>query len=237
MYRSTMFIACTLLISGHVYSQIPNRIDVNSLRSSVLHHAANSVSANALSLAQAAIDRPEPTTAQTWGVEVMVVPDLFVRAIPELASGSGLLVTKVYPLSPAERLGLRKGMVLLEVSLRRLSKECELPKLDQPLSFTVLTNDGVKNAEIQPDYTWLIELARPEFLYKQLMVSNRNNLPQPACAVSMAEANGHLSISATVPTEEGNREVQLRGTRSEVESQLNKLPLCIQKTLRPQIGF
>ncbi len=240
MKRTLLTAACFLMLAKVVYSQTPGAIDIHSLRNSVLSQAAANLHSSAAALAQSAVLPAPPTAAQTWGVEVMVVPDLFARTLPDLASGPGLLITNVLKGSPADQLGLRKGMVLLDVNRRRLTKECELPQLDKPLAFVVLTNDGAKNVEIHPDPLWLEQLENP--LVNQLgSRSARTVLPiqeiHSACSVSMAEANGRLSISAMVPTPAGEREVSLRGTRAEVESQLQTLPVDVQAKLRPQIGF
>jgi len=53
----------------------------------------------------------------------------------------------------------------------------------------------------------------------------------------MAEVNGKLTITALVPTSEGNKEIRLQGTRLEVDAQLKSLPTEIQSIIRPQIRF
>jgi hypothetical protein len=215
--------------------------DVTGLRDAVLQQAAKNLNSAAVAIAQEALVLNEPTAAESWGIEVMVVPDMLARHVVELGNGSGWLITCVYPNSPADRSGLRKGWILVDVDHRRLTKDCSLPKLvDRPLSLAVLTNEGLKRAAIQPDPRWL-EQVENEFASHRAVRFPNIITRQPgggSCrSLSVAEINGKLSIAAVVSTSNGERDVRLQGTRAEVETQLESLPHDIQSKLRPEIGF
>lgn len=238
MFRIASFLlatatVCTASFTMTACAQNPmfdanGRVDVDKIRNQVL---------TKLSLPHAAqteldsIVEPLDATAEaimSWGLELMTVPNL-LRPAHEALAQAGLLVTSVVPDSPAMHLGVQAGMVLLTVDDQPLKTLEDLPRLVPGMCLHVLTDDGIRSATVK-------EPKQPSVFHSANSVS-ASSFTSSGDSISVSNVNGLVQIDATLKTKDGQKQFVLKGTRAEIDRQIEQLPADLAKRLRQQVSY
>jgi len=228
-----------LVVVGETHAQFPGPItppfatpfsvhpddlaNVDALRDQILRQAGiipHSSPAGATQVPRSC----SPSTINPLGFTSLPLPN-YLRS-PELGlpPDCGLVITQVHPSSSAYQAGLRPGMTLVELDGEPVFSSADLHQLSGTHVLLVLTDEGLHSIKIcQP----AAEELTAEELSEQLL-----SLPR---SLSISEANGIMAVAAIVDTDQGPQQVELKGTRKQVELQLQQLCPQVQAVLRPHL--
>ncbi|TWT70767.1 hypothetical protein [Crateriforma conspicua] len=220
MIRLTLLSVAALSLVSMCCGQTPlfdsqGNVNVDGIRRQVM----SQVPAAAMAEDDAPTDhRPHNAAAESWGLQLTTVPNLFRGCHESLTSGGGLLVVDVVAGSPAYQAGIQPHMVLLTLDGQVLRDVCEMPPVAPGMRLTVLTEDGVRSTTIRP---------RPLIEDVQSSVHS----------VSVSNMNGHIRIDATVSTDQGPKQIRLSGTAGEVDRKIEALPADVARQLRNSVSY
>jgi len=142
----------------------------------------------------------------------------------------GQLITRVAQGSPAALNGLQPGMTIVEIDGELLNSAADLGRLCGPHALLILTDEGMQLVELKSIAANLIDpFSQPEF------TGGLRNMELPARSLSISESNGIMAVAAIVDTQRGAQQVELKGTRQQVEMQLQQLTPEVQNALRPHL--
>lgn len=201
---------------------------VEAMRDQILRQAGVLPLANQAGVTQA----PLPcnlSTINPMGFTSLPLPN-YLRS-PELGlpPDCGLIVTQVHPASPAHQAGLRPGMTLVEIDGQPVTASADLHQLTGTHELLVLCDEGLRSIEIcQPAAEGLASAEWDSAEWTEHL----HSLPR---SLSISEANGILAVAAVVDTDRGPQQVELKGTRDQVEAQLLQLCPQVQAALRPHL--
>jgi hypothetical protein len=204
------------------------RVDVDKIRNQVLTRISMP---NMTQSEVGALVDPLDATAESlmsWGLELMPVPKL-LRPAHEALAQAGLLVTNVVPDSPAMHLGVQAGMVLLSVDAIPLTTLEDLPQLTPGMCLHVLTEDGIRSATVKEPKQ---EVASPA-----TNAVSASSFSSSGDVISVSNVNGLVQIDATLKTQDGQKQIVLKGTRADIDRQIDQLPADLAKRLRQQVSY
>jgi len=239
MFRITSCILATMTICTAACAQPPmfdsiplfdsaGNVDIDTIRNRVLSDLSMPITAQTKPAPFA--DRLDVTADVTtnWGLQLMPVPNLLRPAHESLAE-SGLLVLKVRPNSPAMRMGIQSGMVLLSVDEEPLQTLEDLPAFWPGLRLHVLTDDGLRFATVkEPKHGSTARSTRS---------ASASSSSSHGDSISVRNVNGLVLIDATLKTQDGEKRLVLEGTPAEIERQIDQLPADLAKRLRQQASY
>ncbi len=239
MFRITSFILAAMTICTAACAQSPlfdstpmfdsaGNVDVDKIRNRVLSNLSMPITAQAELAPLAGRLDATADVARNWGLELMPVPNLLRPAHESLAE-SGLLVLTVLPKSPAMRMGIQSGMVLLSVDDEPLQTLDDLPSIWPGLRLHILTDDGIRLATVkEPKHD---STARSTSSVAASSFSSHGD------SISVRNVNGLVLIDATLKTQDGEKRLVLEGTPAEIDRQIDQLPADLAKRLRQQVGY
>ena len=187
-----------------------------------------------------------------WGVATIKLPTYLQHESLGLLPDQGCLVTQVLPLSSAQTAGLQVGDLILEVDgtpalgchglpPRNLDGErCLLVQR----CLLVLGEGGLREVHIAPLEALTLEAS--EYATADSLAGWRtmletplwmNQVQSPIRSLAVSEGNGLMSVSAVVACQDGDRRVELKGTRGQIAEQLQRLTPELQLALSQQLGL
>ena len=238
----TGLVAVTVVSAGIAQELMPRLdgpIDVQALRAQTLGEVLPEV------LLPEEPAPPRPGNARLWGIAVAPVPELLAMHCPPLRDGRGLLITDVARFGPADDAGLRAGQILLQVDDNVLYRPSDLQRPNADAVIELLVQGEVVTTTLEPKPH--PGLARPadaavaapafERMPREALSGSVFSDGAPGAeAISIAGANGRYKITAVVTTEDGPERVMLRGTRGEIEEQLDGLPRSVRGAVRRRLS-
>lgn len=238
MFRIASFLLATATLCATVFNtaaraQNPmfdanGQVEIDKIRNQVLTRISMP------NMSQIEVDAnvdPLDATAEalmSWGLELMPVPSLLRPAHKALAE-VGLLVTNVVPDSPAMQLGVQVGMVLLSVDAKPLKSLEDLPRIVTGMCLHVLTDDGTRSATVKEP--------KQEPVFPATNSVSASSFTNSGDSISVSNVNGLVQIDATLKTQDGQKQFVLKGTRAEIDRQIDQLPADLAKRLRQQVSY
>lgn len=170
------------------------------------------------------------TYDQAWSVTIAQPPEILRLHCPPLRGEAGVWVRKVDPNGQAAARGIRTGDILLRADGRTLAASKRLPAPDQVLDLVVLRQGQIRFiAPVLPNFPkvhagddWMLDRSVSTSAFSGDFAGAFANDESGAVAVS--QVGDQINLQMTLP-ELGDQPVRFRGTRQQIEQQLQKSTL------------
>ncbi len=189
---------------------------------------------SAASQAQPAPDRTavvDPSSYdQAWGITIAEPPEILRLHCPPLRGDAGVWVRKVDPSSRAAVQGIQAGDILLTANGRILASSKRLPAPNQVSELTLLRRGQVRYVSpmgpdpdnFPRDDDWLRD---PTLSARAFTGGFAGAFPADhSGAVAISRAGDQINLQMTLP-ELGRKPIRFRGTRQQIEQQLQESTL------------
>ena len=177
------------------------------------------------------VDRVDATTpVQGWGMTIAPPPEILRLHCPQLRGKIGLWVRQVDSAGPAAKLGIHAGDILLSASGRMLVAATALPSPELVSELVVMRRGQIRfltplHRNLQPfpmNNDWPSDQSVTASAFSGSFAGTPTN--EGSGAVAISQVGDQISLQMTLP-ELGSQPVRFRGTRAQIEQQLQKSDL------------
>ena len=177
-----------------------------------------------------ATTRDATTQDQAWGVAIAPPPDILRLHCQPLRGQAGVWVRQVDPNGRAAALGIRAGDIMLSANGRMLVASTPLPEPDQVADLVVLRRGQVRfvaslHQNLPPfpmDNDWMLDQSVTASSFSDTLAGALPN--DESGAVAISQVGDQINLQMTLP-ELGRQPARFRGTREQIEQQLEKSDL------------